>query len=153
MRDSQSVKNLNVSLKEEILRLEAEEKHLRAILEQHRPSCAQNIADCTKSEMSSDQTGQYTDQEGIYNFGHNINLDGGALDSMNLEENIDINHSSENRNIDMKTEIGEYGWKVNDSRKHFNYFGPHFDLVDTSCGNQSYGPSRFIGVDSRFIVL
>ena len=145
MREGQSVQNLNVSLKQEILKLEAEEKDLRALLDQHRAHCLRNTEDSTQGENLGHET--------FYTFGQDLNLDGGAL--TDIEDNIDkadATHIVVDKDLCMKEEKRDFRWQLNDSHENFSYFGTNFDLVDTSCGNQSMS-TRFIGVDTRFIML
>jgi len=153
MRESQSVQDLNVSLKQEILRLESEEKDLRTILAQHRAHCRKNKEECEQVEEPEHEQGEF------YNFGQDINLDGGALNGVDIEDNIDkapVDNIVMTNDICAKDVKSEFVWTMYESpdshSDNFSYFGTNFDLVDTSCGNQSM-TNRFIGVDTRFIML
>jgi len=156
MRESQSVQNLNISLKQEISRLESEEKDLRALLAHHRAHCLRNVDECPRAQSEASEPDRF------YTFGQNINLDGGALNSEDIEENIDNRDSMDSdARLDAKyskEEKAEFPWEIQDSHNihgsntNFTYFGTNFNLGDSSCGNQSMS-NRFIGVDSRFIML
>ena len=156
MRESQSVQNLNISLKQEISRLESEEKDLRALLAHHRAHCLRNLDECPRAQS------EVSEPDRFYTFGQNINLDGGALNSEDIEENIDNRDSMDSdARLDAKyskEEKTEFPWEIQDSHNghgshtNFTYFGTNFNLGDSSCGNQSMS-NRFIGVDSRFIML
>jgi len=153
MRESQAVQNLNISLKQEISRLESEEKDLRALLAHHRPHCLRNVDECVAAQPEG------SEPERFYTFGQNINLDGGAINSEDIEDNIDTKESfariNDKYSKEEKTEFAlEMQDNLNgyDNHDNFTYFGTHFNLVDSSCGNQSMS-NRFIGVDSRFIML
>eukprot|EP00090_Calanus_glacialis_P024059 TRINITY_DN37357_c0_g1_i1.p1 TRINITY_DN37357_c0_g1~~TRINITY_DN37357_c0_g1_i1.p1 ORF type:complete len:310 (-),score=91.08 TRINITY_DN37357_c0_g1_i1:105-1034(-) len=158
MHEGEGVKTLNFSLKQEILRLEEEEKHLRSILDQHRPNCVKS-EDGIKSEFLSTNTlsSDQIDQSRFYPFGQDINMDGGALNGI-MEENVDTAENNEMKNYafehnDMKGVKEGYERQVDDGQQRFSFYGTNFDTADTSCGNQSCGSYRFLGVDSRFIVL
>ena len=156
MRESQAVQDLNISLKQEISRLESEEKDLRALLAHHRAHCLRHVDECVPPQPEAPET------ERFYTFGQNINLDGGALNSEDIEDHNDIKESidtaSRINDKYAKEEHTEFKWEMQDSlngydnHNNFTHFGTHFNLVDSSCGNQSMS-NRFIGVDSRFIML
>merc|ERR1712013_124897 len=155
MRESQSVQNLNISLKQEISRLESEEKDLRALLAHHRAHCLRNVDECPRAQSGASEPDRF------YTFGQNINLDGGALNSEDIEENIDKDSMDSDARLNdkySKEEKAEFPWEIQDSHNrhgsntNFPYFGTNFNLGDSSCGNQSMS-NRFIGVDSRFIML
>jgi len=154
MVESHSVKNTNSRLKQEILRLQAEERDLCALLDQHRPNCVKNGKDHVASEIPRTDT-MRPGQIGLTSFS-SFEPDGRALDGIALGENVDmadINHTAVNDNIVIKHEKDEIKWKINESQNNFSYFGTNFDLLDSSYGSRSYGPARFIGVDARFVVL
>ena len=113
MRESQAVQDLNISLKQEISRLQSEEKDLRALLAHHRAHCLRHVDECVPPQPEAPET------ERFYTFGQNINLDGGALNSEDIEDHNDIKESidtaSRNNDKYAKEEHTEFKWEMQDS--------------------------------------
>ena len=170
--EGKEVERQNSNLKQNILRLEAEEKHLRSILHQHQPMCAKRlkseqefsnylrndvidlkeITTTTRSNLNDNNESFIPDQD-FHSFAENIDWTSEAITDIDNEENGDLaQHETWGKeDIVMKEE---------ESLNSCSYFVTDIEWKDSNDSNYRYynndsGGStyRFLGVDSRFIVL
>ena len=162
----------NSNLKQNILRLEAEEKHLKSILHQHQPMCAKRlkseqefsnylrndvidlkeITTTTRSNLNDNNESFIPDQD-FHSFAENIDWTSEAITDIDNEENDDLTQHETwgKEDIVMKEE---------ESLNSCRYFVTDIEWKDSNDSNYRYynndsGGStyRFLGVDSRFIVI